>query len=59
VATVPFGAAATEHLEPGIDVDLGEPWVGQSHGSLPIKYLDVEILLPRKLDVKSLDIEVY
>jgi len=27
--------------------------------SLPIKYLDVEILIPRKLDVKSLDIELY
>jgi len=27
--------------------------------SLPIKYLDVEILLTGKLDVKSLDIKLY
>jgi len=27
--------------------------------SLPLKYLDVEILLARKLDVKRLDIELY
>lgn len=27
--------------------------------SLPIKYLEIEILMTGKLDVKSLDIELY